>query len=65
MRRTVLLLASAALAVLLVSGAAMAQTADTTPPETTLTQKPEALSREASPSFSFTSSEADSTFKCK
>ena len=34
-------------------------------PNTTLTQKPEALSSTVSPSFSFTSSEANSTFECK
>jgi hypothetical protein len=36
MRRTVLLLASVALVVLLASGVALTQETDTTPPETTL-----------------------------
>ena len=39
--------------------------ADTTFPETTLLQKPAALSGDASPKFSFGSNEAPSTFECK
>jgi hypothetical protein len=38
---------------------------DTTPPETTLTQKPQALSGDASPRFSFTANEGPPTFECK
>lgn len=65
MRRSVLLVASVALAVLLASGAALAQTTDTTPPETTLTQKPNAFSTDVSPTFSFTSNDATATFECQ
>lgn len=38
---------------------------DTTSPDTVLVQKPDTLSREASPSIGFRSSEANSTFECK
>jgi hypothetical protein len=38
--------------------------ADTTPPETTLTEKPSAFSDNVSPRFSFESSEGNSTFEC-
>ena len=40
-------------------------TVDTAPPETTLTVTPPALTRNASPSFSFTSDEDDPTFECR
>lgn len=65
MRRTALLLASVALAVLLASGAAVAQTADTTPPETSITGNPSTLSSNVSPSFSFASTESGSSFECR
>jgi hypothetical protein len=51
MRRTVLLLASTALAVLLASGAVLAQEIDTPPPETDIIGKPAAISSNVSPSF--------------
>jgi hypothetical protein len=38
---------------------------DTTPPETTIVDKPASLSNETSPSFSFGSSEGGSTFECR
>jgi hypothetical protein len=64
-RKTVLLLASMALAVLVAGGVALAQETDTTPPETNLTDQPRPMSRDVSPSFSFTSNEAGATFECK
>jgi hypothetical protein len=65
MRRSVVLLASVAFAVFLASGPAVAQTVDTTPPETSITGKPSALSSNVSPSFSFASTESGSSFECK
>jgi hypothetical protein len=53
------------LAVLLACGVALAQETDTTPPETTLTGTPYTFSKDVRPIFSFTSSEANSTFECK
>ena len=38
---------------------------DTTPPETTIDSKPNALTNSTSASFEFSSNEANSTFECK
>jgi hypothetical protein len=50
-----------------VQGATMSDTqpADTTPPQTILTQTPYAFSRNVSPSFGFASSDPNATFECK
>lgn len=40
-------------------------TLDTTPPDTTITAKPNNPSNNSSPSFAFTSTEANSTFDCR
>ena len=40
-------------------------TVDTTPPDTTISAKPPAATNQTSASFSFSSSEANSTFECK
>jgi len=53
-----------ALAVLLACGVALAQEADTTPPETDLTDTPSTISSDVSPRFSFTSNEAGVAFEC-
>ena len=67
MRRSVLLVASVALAVLLASGTALAQTADTTPPETTIGtwDRPSAHENETNASFGFASDDTGATFECK
>jgi hypothetical protein len=47
------------------SPAAFTWTVDTAPPQTTITDSPSDPSNDPSPSFSFTSSEAGSTFECQ
>jgi hypothetical protein len=49
----------------LVTRAAPAQGADTTPPDTTITAGPSGSTRSAAPSFSFTATESLATFECR
>jgi len=66
MRKLVIMLSSTALVMLLsAGGVAFAQDTDTTPPETSIIGKPAVISSNLSPSFHFTSSDANSTFQCE
>ncbi|HZF56878.1 MAG TPA: hypothetical protein VEZ19_00230, partial [Rubrobacter sp.] len=72
MRRSILLVASVALAVLLASGMALAQEADTTPPETRLStypyDVPDPYENETNATFYFSTDDRDdsgTTFECK
>ena len=67
MRKRVVLLAAMVTALLLTSGVALAQEADTTPPETTLSswQHPRPYDNSSSATFGISSNEANSTFECK